>query len=271
MNGYNGRKQKIWDAIIIGVVLIYILLPMFVLLEYAFAEVWYAYSLFPEKLGLKWFTWVFRYYDTRMAFFYSYTLAPLVMLATLAICIPAGYVLATRRSRISILTENLVNMNMALPVIVIGIGLLPIYVRLGLIGNYWALIPAHMIGAIPYTLRSIVAAFMQVPRDLEEAARVLGASKLQVIRKVYIPLTWRGILAGGVFAFSWSLNEFILTMLLGFPTIKTLPVAIYEYVGGYYLTPQPAAALSIFILLPSIIIALLFEKYLQVSLGLGGG
>ncbi len=265
------RKQKIWDILIIGLVVAYIVLPLLVLVEYAFAEVWYAYQLFPSKLGFKWFSWVLENYDTRMSFIYSYTLAPLVMIATLALCIPAGYVLGTRRNKLSLITENLVNMNMALPVIVIGVGLLPLYSRLGLLNNYWALIPAHMIGAIPYTLRSITAAFMQVPRELEEVARVLGASKLKVIQKVYIPLTWRGILAGGVFAFSWSLNEFILTMLLGFPGVKTLPVSIYEYVGGYYLTPQPAAALSLLIVVPAIGIAAFLEKYLQVSLGLGGG
>lgn len=268
---YGERRQRIWDFLVIGIVMLYLLLPMVVLIEYAFAEKWYAYQLYPSEWGLKWFSWVFKHHDTRMAFIYSYTLAPLVMLTTLALCIPAGYVLGTKRTKLSIFTENLVNMNMALPVIIIGIGLLPLYTRLGLLGNYWALVPAHMIGAIPYTLRSITAAFMQVPRELEEAARVMGATKLQVIRKVYIPITWRGILAGGIFAFSWSLNEFILTLLLGVPAVKTLPIAIYEYVGGYYLTPQPAAALSIFILLPSIAIALFFEKYLQVSLGLGGG
>jgi len=264
-------EVKIWDIIIIGIVVSYIFLPMVVLFEYAFAEIWYAYRLFPSKLGLRWFAWVLRHYDTRMAFIYSYTLAPLTMLATLALCVPAGYVLGTRRSKLSLITENLVNMNMALPVIVIGIGLLPFYVHLGLLNNYWALIPAHMIGAIPYTLRCVVAAFAQVPKDLEEIARVLGAGRLQAIRKVYIPLTWRGILAGGIFAFSWSLNEFILTLLLGFPGVKTLPVAIYEYVGGYYLTPQPAAALSLLIVLPSIIIALFLEKYVQISLGMEGG
>jgi len=261
----------IWDIIILSIVVIYLFLPMVVLFEYAFAEIWYAYRLFPSRIGLKWFTWVLRHYDTRMAFIYSYTLAPLTMVATLALCIPAGYVLGTRRGKLSLITENLVNMNMALPVIVIGIGLLPFYVHLGLLNNYWALVPAHMIGAIPYTLRCVAAAFAQVPRDLEEIARVLGANRLQAIRKVYIPLTWRGILAGGIFAFSWSLNEFILTLLLGFPGVKTLPVAIYEYVGGYYLTPQPAAALSLLIVLPSIAIALFLEKYVQVSLGLGGG
>ncbi len=265
------RRQRLWDLLVIGFVVFYMVFPIFVLLEYAFAEVWYAYQLFPTKLGFKWFSWVLRHYDTRMAIIYSYTLAPLAMLATLALCIPAGYVLGTRRTKLSLLTENLVNMNMALPVIVIGTGLLPLYFKLGLLNNYWAIIPAHMIGAIPYTLRSITAAFMQVPRDLEEVARVLGATKIQVIRKVYLPLTWRGILAGGIFAFSWSLNEFILTLLLGFPTIKTLPIAIYEYVGGYYLTPQPAAALSLLILIPSIFIAIFLEKYVKVSLGMGGG
>ena len=264
------KKQALLDALILGLVLVYLFLPMVVLFEYAFAEVWYAYKLFPNRLGLKWFAWVLRHYDTRMAFIYSYTLAPLVMLATLALCIPAGYVLGTKRTRLSLITETLVNMNMALPVIVIGIGLLPLYTYLGLLNNYWALIPAHMIGAIPYTLRSVTAAFMQIPRDLEDAARNLGATRLQVIRKIYIPLVWRGILVGGIFAFSWSLNEFVLTLLLGFPGVKTLPVAIYEYVGGYYLTPQPAAALSIFIVVPSIFIAFLLEKYLQISLRMGG-
>lgn len=102
------KKLKLWDVAIITIVLIYILLPMLVLFEYAFAEVWYAYQLFPSRLGLKWFAWVFKHHDTRMAFIYSYTLAPLVMICTLAICIPAGYVLATRRTRLSIITENLV-------------------------------------------------------------------------------------------------------------------------------------------------------------------
>ncbi|RLE85015.1 MAG: hypothetical protein DRJ41_02065 [Thermoprotei archaeon] len=265
------EKKKILDIIILGFVTVYIFLPMFVLFEYAFAEIWYAYRYFPSKLGFKWFSWVLKHYDTRMAFFYSYTLAPLVTLATLAICIPAGYVLGTRRTKLSLITENLVNLNMALPVIVIGTGLLPLYTYLGILNNYWAIIPAHMIGAIPYTLRSVTAAFIQVPKDLEEIARVLGATRLQVIRKVYIPLIWRGVLAGGIFAFSWSLNEFILTLLLGFPGIKTLPVSIYEYVGGYYLTPQPAAALSLLIVIPSILMALFLEKYMQVSIGLGGG
>ncbi len=268
---WGEKRQKLWDALVIGLVVFYMLLPMAVLVEYALAEKWYAYQLFPEKLGIKWFSWVLRHPDTRRAIINSYTLAPLVMLATLALTIPAGYVLGTRRTKISILTENIVNMNMALPAIVIGVGLLPFYTRLGLMYNYWALIPAHMIGAIPYTLRYITAAFLQVPRELEEAARVLGAGRLQVIRKVYLPMTWRGILAGGIFALSWSLNEFILTLLLGSPKVKTIPVSIYEYVGGYYLTPQPAAALSMLIIVPSIFIALLLEKYVRVSLGVGGG
>lgn len=263
-------KQRLLDILVIGIVAVYILLPLFVLFEYAFAEVWYAYQLFPSKLGIKWFSWVLKHHDTRVAFLYSYTLAPLTMIATLAICIPAGYVLGTRRTRLTAFTENLVNLPMALPAIVIGIGLLPLYTKLGLLNNYWALLPCHMIGAIPYTLRSVTAAFIQIPKDLEDAARNLGATRLQVIRKIYIPLVWRGILVGGIFAFSWSLNEFVLTLLLGFPGVKTLPVAIYEYVGGYYLTPQPAAALSIFIVIPSILIALLLEKYLQISLRMGG-
>ena len=55
----------------------------------------------------------------------------------------------------------------------------------------------------------------------------------------------------GIFAFSWSLNEFVLILLLGYPKIETIPVQVYQFVGGYYLHPQQAATLGLFLLVPT--------------------
>ena len=103
------------------------------------------------------------------------------------------------------------------------------------------------------------------PPEYEEAARNLGATRLYVIRHIYLPLVWRGVLAAAIFAFSWSLNEFVLVLMLGFPDIETIPVQIYQFVGGYYLHPQKAAALGLFLLIPALILMYVVERLLQRS------
>ena len=109
----------------------------------------------------------------------------------------------------------------------------------------------------------MVGSFLLVPPEYEEAARNLGATRLYVMRRIYLPLVWRGVLAAGIFAFSWSLNEFVLVLLLGFPDIETIPVQIYQFVGGYYLHPQKAAALGLFLLLPALGLMYVVERMLK--------
>ncbi|MBM3572634.1 MAG: ABC transporter permease subunit, partial [Alphaproteobacteria bacterium] len=124
---------------------------------------------------------------------------------------------------------------------------------------------AHMIMAVPYALRAQVSAFLLVPPEYEEAARNLGAGRAYILRKIYLPLIWPGIMAGAIFAFSWSLNEFVLVLLLGYPNIETIPVQIYQFVGGYYLHPQQAAALGLFLLIPTLALMFVAEKTLKSS------
>lgn len=266
------KKLNSLDILVLGFLTFFYLFPVFVAVLYALAEKWYfGVEIFPSQIGLGWITTVMRDPYVQKAFVNSYILAPLTALATILLCILPAYYLATNRGTISIITETLVNLSMALPAVVIGSGLLVLYTYLGLRGNMLALIPAHMIFAVPFSLRSITASFMQIPRELEEAARIFGASRSQVILKVYIPLTWRGFLAAFVFSMAISLNEFVMTLLLGAPSVKTLTIVVYELIRGYAISPTRAAAVSLFILVPSVLAGYLSEKYLRVSLSLAGG
>ena len=257
-----------WPVIVMAAVTLLILIPLCLVFVYAFATKWFAnHWWWPQQMGTKWLLSIFQTDNLINSLFNSYLLATLTTIATILITFPAAYVLGTR-ARASTgwpaaLVENLSNLPLAFPTITVALGLLPLYAALGLMATFSGIVLCHMIMAVPYALRAMVGSFLLVPPEYEEAARNLGATRLYVMRKIYLPLVWRGVLAAGIFAFSWSLNEFVLVLLLGFPDIETIPVQIYQFVGGYYLHPQKAAALGLFLLIPALGLMYVVERMLK--------
>jgi ABC-type spermidine/putrescine transport system permease subunit II len=266
---FRRRHSRAVTALVLGALAVYVLAPVFVVLEYAFAEKWFpSHWWFPQELGWKWFREMFTVGNIMVTIGLSYWIAFWVTMSTLVICVLAGYAMGSRAFRqqsgaATRFMEAFVNIPLAFPAIALGIGLLPVFAQLGLLKSVAGIVLAHMVTAVPYALRSIVGAFLLVPPELEEAARNLGAGRFYTLRRVHLPLVWPGIVGGAVFAFTWSLNEFVLTLLLGYPTVETIPVRIYHYIGGYYLSPNSAAALSLFLLLPTLVFMYLTEKALK--------
>ena len=257
-----------WSVAIVTLVLLLILLPLGMVFLYAFSTKWFAnHWWWPQEMGTKWILSIFQTENLVNSLINSYVLAAFTTFATLVITFPAAYVLGTRARAATgwpaHVVETLSNLPLAFPTITVALGLIPLYSALGLMSTFTGIVLCHMIMAVPYALRAMVGSFLMVPPELEEAARNLGASRLYVMRKIYLPLVWSGVLAAGIFAFSWSLNEFVLVLLLGFPDIETIPVQIYQFVGGYYLHPQKAAALGLFLLLPALALMYIVERSLK--------
>ena len=257
-----------WPVIVFATVTLLILVPLCLVFVYAFATKWFAnHWWWPQEMGTKWILSIFQTDNLINSLVNSYLLATLTTIATILITFPAAYVLGTR-ARASTgwpasVVENLSNLPLAFPTITVALGLLPLYAALGLMATFGGIVLCHMIMAVPYALRAMVGSFLLVPPEYEEAARNLGATRFYVMRRIYLPLVWRGVLAAGIFAFSWSLNEFVLVLLLGFPDIETIPVQIYQFVGGYYLHPQKAAALGLFLLIPALGLMYVVERMLK--------
>lgn len=234
----RGEGWGLVPAVVVGSVVVTILIPLALVFLYAFATRWFATQWWwPQEFGLRWVLSVFQTDNLVRALINSYVLASLTTLGTLAITFPAAYVLGTRARAAAgwpaRFVESLSNLPLAFPTITVALGLLPLYAWLGLLSTFGGIVLCHMIMAVPYALRAMVGSFVMIPPEYEEAARNLGASRLTVLRAIYLPLVWRGMLAAAIFAFSWSLNEFVLVLLLGFPDIETIPVQIYQFVGGY--------------------------------------
>jgi len=121
----------------------------------------------------------------------------------------------------------------------------------------------------PFTIWMLRSFFMDVPKEMEEAAMMDGATRFEAFRKVIIPIMWPGIIATSLFTMLLAYNEFLFVRVLA-PTNWTLPVSIVSLTAGESSrTITEAAAASVSITLPIVIVIILFQKHLVKGLGAG--
>jgi ABC-type spermidine/putrescine transport system permease subunit II len=127
-----------------------------------------------------------------------------------------------------------------LPISAYAVAMYGLYAQIGLLGTYWGLVLANLTLAVPVMLLVTSAAMSRIPVELELAAMVAGASRVQAWVAITLRLLAPAILAGGVLAFVTSLDEAVLINFLGGPGQETLPKAILDSVR-YGLEPVIAA------------------------------
>ncbi len=127
-----------------------------------------------------------------------------------------------------------------LPISAYAVAMYGLYAQIGLLGSYWGLVLANLTLGVPVMLLVTSAAMSRIPVELELAAMVAGASRVQAWLAITLRLLAPAILAGGVLAFVTSLDEAVLINFLGGPGLQTLPKAILDSVR-YGLEPVIAA------------------------------
>jgi len=141
--------------------------------------------------------------------------------------------------------------------------------RLGILDSRLVIVMALVAINQPFTIWMFRTFFMDVPKEMEEAAMMDGASRFQAFRKVIIPIMWPGIIATSLFTMLLAYNEFLFVRVLA-PTNWPLPVAIVSLTGGESSrTITEAAAASVSITLPIVVVIILFQRHLVKGLGAG--
>lgn len=176
---------------------------------------------------------------------------------TLALGTPLAYVLARRSFRGSSIVETIVDLPIVLPPSVAGLALLLVLGRRGILGGALdvvgisipfttiAVILAQAFVAAPFYVRSARAGIAAVDRDIEDAARVDGASERDVFRWVTAPLAGAALAAGAVMSWSRALGEFGATIMFAGNVegrTQTLPLVVYGEFGAGDLDASIAAA-----------------------------
>lgn len=236
--------------------------PLANLALWSVAERWYTPYKLPVTYGTRYWGQVFRPTGDAMASLgTSVWIALLTVAVALALSVPAGYALARLRLPMRALFMIVFLLPQAFPSVAIYINVARIFYRLGINGTVLGVVLVHAAHGLVYSVWIAAAAFAAVDRDLELAARNIGASPLRTFFTVTLPLAAPGVIASGIFVFLESLDEFTGTFFVGVPQVTTLPLLLYNAaMGGNY---QVASITALILLVPSVLFMLFIERFLR--------
>jgi multiple sugar transport system permease protein len=189
----------------------------------------------------------------------SFIVASFTTAVAILIGAPAAYALA----RLSVPGANpillIVLATQMFPAIVIAIPLFILMARLGLVDTRLSLIIVYLSFNLPIAIWILRSFFLAIPRDLERAAAVDGATVPQIFRLIVLPISLPPLFATAVFAFIESWNEFLFALILTRRNAGTVPLAISQFAGQYQTVFGQMMAAALMSVLPVVLLAILFR------------
>lgn len=158
------------------------------------------------------------------------------------------------------------------PQIAIAAPLFRLWSDLGLYNTVHGLVIPYLTFALPLSIYLLVSFFREIPRDLEQAALVDGATHFQAFRKIVLPIAAPGLAAAAILTFIAAWNEFLLaTTLTSSTTARTVPVAIAQFTGSsdFEVPLGTQSAASVVISIPLIALVLVFQRKIVSGLTAG--
>lgn len=144
-----------------------------------------------------------------------------------------------------------------------------IFGRLGLLGSYWALILSHMLVGLPFIAWVMIPFFESLPHELEESARIDGATHFGAFFRIALPLAVPGIITASIMAFIFSWNNFMFSLVLAGDDTRTLPIAIFNFLSYSSVDWGGLMAAAVVITLPVLVMTLFVQRYIVAGLTAG--
>jgi ABC-type glycerol-3-phosphate transport system permease component len=156
------------------------------------------------------------------------------------------------------------------PFVILITPLYDTFFRLGLVNNPLSLLISYVAINLPFAIYMLLGYLDTIPRELDEAARIDGASTLQILFKVILPVAWPGVVTVAVYAFVTAWDEFLFALtLMSSNEYKTVPVGLAEFFGEYTTQWNLVMTASVVSTLPTLILFLFLQKKLVSDLAAG--
>ena len=182
----------------------------------------------------------------------------------------AAYAISRLRFRLKGAVMTLILAISFFPAVAIIAPLFIQYTQLGLINTYWSVIITDTVFALPLTIWLLVAFFRELPVDLEDAARVDGATTIQAFRKVIVPLAAPGVFTTAILTFIYAWNEFLFANTFLFDeSTQPVTVVIPNFATIYTVDYGAQAAASVIVTVPLVILVLIFQRRIVSGLTAG--
>ncbi|HEV7277379.1 MAG TPA: carbohydrate ABC transporter permease [Devosiaceae bacterium] len=225
----------------------------------------------PSEVRLQNFVTMWEATGFGQALWNSVYVAVLSTAIALVVSIPAAYAMSRYRFAGRGFLQQFLLVSQMLSPIVLVIGLFRLVVWLGLIDNINSIVFVYAAFNIAFSVWMLQSYFSTIPKDLEEAAWIEGASPWKALVKVFLPLAVPAMVVTSIFAFINAWNEFViaLTMLRSQATY-TLPIQIFSLVAGRYTVEWHHVMAAAFVAtIPIAIVFAWLQRYLVRGLALG--
>ncbi len=238
------RLLNALGRVYVGLLLAFLYLPIIIMALMSF-NVSPFYRL-PFEWTTSWYADLFGNDQLLAATWNSLEIAVLTTLIATALGTAASIALYRYEFAGKRLLQVLLFPPIAIPWLITGTAMLIFFFGIGIGRGLHAILLGHVALALPYVIVVVSARLQTFAPELEEAARSLGASQWQVTRRVTLPWIMPGVIAGGLFAFAVSFDQFVVSYFLATPGQATLPVEIYAAIRKGF-TPEINAVSTIII------------------------
>ena len=269
-------KTKVpwWMWVVVAAIVVFCLFPFYWLVNISLktGNDLLASSLFPPHPTLKNYKDVFNNPDFTKALRNSAVVALTTTALALAVGSFCAYALARLKLRGKFVILAIVLTISTFPQIAIAAPLFKLWSDIGIFNTWIGLIIPYLTFALPLTVYILVSFFREIPKDLEEAALVDGATHFEAFRKVVVPLAAPGLATAGILTFIGAWNEFLLAVTLTSSSkARTVPAAIAFFTGAteHEVAYGSISAASVVISVPLIVMVLLFQKRIVAGLTAG--
>jgi trehalose/maltose transport system permease protein len=275
---FKRLARRIPFYVLIGVIFVFALFPFYWALRSAFTPTDELFltpvRYIPENPTLDHFRDILSNTNFQYALLNSTIVAAAVTLLALAIGSLAAYALGRFRFRGRTATLYLMLSMTIFPQIAILGALYTMINRAGLYNSLGALVFSYMIFTLPFTVWVLTSFMRALPKDLEEAAYIDGASTMQVFYRVMLPLVAPALVTTGLLAFIAAWNEFLYALsFTATPEKRTVPVAIVNVTGesgSAFQTPWgQIMAATVLVTLPIIVMTLVLQRRILAGLTAG--
>lgn len=257
--------ERVVLTIVTVLVVLFFMLPIFWLVTTSFKFGREAFAIPPRWL---FFEFTLRNFQEVLATtkISQYLLNSIIVstgatILSLVLGVPAGYAIARSQSRILNSSAYFFLILLMVPPIAMLIPFYLIMRDLRLLGTYASLIILDTVFDAAFVVWMMRSYFADVPKEMEEAALVDGASRFAAFWRVALPLSIPGVVAAAIYVIIFSWNDFLFALMLTSPETKTIPLGILASFSAVEINWGKMAVMCLFAIIPALVIALFLNRY----------
>lgn len=265
----QSRRYKVFRFTMLVLVVLFLVLPIVWMVLAAFktnVDIYDAAKTIAFIPTLENFTKVFAQGNFGAYIINSAVVALSATAASLVLGVPAAFAMSRFVMNKSALV---VLMARVIPGVSLLVPWYYIFSNLRLVGSLWVLILSHMFVSLPLIVYIMMGFFDGLPLEIEESGLVDGLTHIGAFWHLMLPLSRSGMATAGILSFIFSWNNFMFALVLSGSSTKTLPVAIYDFIGYAAIDWGALMAASTVVTVPIMVIALFTQRYIVAGLTAG--